>query len=156
MKKILAILAVALAAALAFTSCKKDDVASNTLTIRGAKLNVSTAIYAIVQDEGQGFVNFDIDAGPEATQLHGYGGFPAEYIGKTTPLEGDFFLSFNPMSGPSIDPVIQSGTVTVTQVSGGKIHVKVDAVETNGEKFIMDCVAYDETQIDDWEHFQYK
>ena len=151
MKKILVILAVALASALAFTSCTKDKDNSqitNTLTIRGSKLAINMAMYAIYQD----YVNF----GPEATQLHDYGGFPSSWIGKTTNLDGPFFMSFNPMEGPSIDPVIKSGTVTVTKLTDGRLHhVVVDAVETNGDKFLMNVGAYDETKID-WDNFNFK
>lgn len=151
MKKIFAIVAIALVSALAFSSCTKEKTEiTNTMQIRGAKLAVTMAMYAITDD----FVNFDMDAGPEATQLHGYGGFPKAWIGKTTQLNGDFFMSYNPMEGASIDPVIKSGTVTITQVAANKLHIVVDAVETSGEKFQINCAAYDEFTID-WDTFKY-
>ena len=128
----------------------------NVLVIRGSELPILISVYAIYEEEGEGYVNFDVDAGPdEDHNLHGYGGFDAAWIGKTTQLEGNFFLSFNPMEGPSIDPVIKSGTVTVTQVAEGKLRVEVDAVETNGEAFKLYCNSYDETKID-WDNFKYE
>ena len=156
MKKFFVILTVALVSALTFTSCTKDNAQiTNTLTVRGAKLAVNMAMYAVYQEEGEGYVNFDLDAGPEATQLHGYGGFPSSWIGKTTNLSGAFFMSFNPMEGPSIDPVIKSGTVTVTKLTDGRLHVVVDAVETNGDKLLLNVGSYDETKID-WDNFNFK
>ena len=145
MKKLFTILAITLAAAMAFTSCKKDEADTNVLIIRGSKLPVTISLYAIYQDQ----VNFDVDAGPEATNLHGYGGFPASWIGKTTQLNGNFFLSFNPMQGASIDPVIKSGTVTITQIDDAHIKVVVDATETNGQPLALNCIAYDETKVDE-------
>ncbi len=154
MKKIITLMTIALVGALSFTSCNKDkeetDEITNTMEIRGSKLPVTMAIYAIYDD----FVNFDMDAGKEESNLHGYGGFPKSYIGKTTQLKDEFFMSYNPMQGPSIDPVIKSGTVTVTQVSSNKLHVVVDAVETNGDKLLINCAVYDETKID-WNTFEY-
>lgn len=151
MKKIITIVAVALLSALAFSSCNKDKVdITNTILIRGSKLPVTIGIYAIYDD----FVNFDMDAGPEASNLHGYGGFPKAWIGKTTQLSGDFFMSYNPMEGPSINPRIKSGTATITQLEPNKLHVLVDAVETDGVKFQINCVAYDETKIN-WDTFKY-
>ena len=152
MKRIITIVAIALVSALAFSSCTKDktDEITNTILIRGAKLPVTMGMYAIYDD----FVNFDMDAGAEASNLHGYGGFPKSYIGKTTQLSGQFFMSYNPMEGPSIDPVIKSGTVTITEVEPHKLHVVVDAVETSGDKFQINCAAYDETVIN-WDTFKY-
>ena len=158
MKKVFAIIAIAAIGALFFTSCNKggtkDDektAITNTLNIRGSSLPVRMCIYAIYDE----FVNFDIDAGSEDAGLHGYGGFPADWIGKTTQLSGPFFLSFNPMSGPSIDPEIKSGTVTITQLETGKLHVVVDAVETDGTKFALNSASYDETTID-WDKFKFQ
>ena len=91
MKKVFAIIAIAAIGALFFTSCNKggtkDDektAITNTLNIRGSSLPVRMCIYAIYDE----FVNFDIDAGSEDAGLHGYGGFPADWIGKTTQLSG--------------------------------------------------------------------
>lgn len=152
MKKILIIATIALAGVLAFSSCTKDETKeiTNTMEIRGAKLPVNMAMYAPYDD----FVNFDMDAGPEASNLHGYGGFPLSWIGKTTQLNGHFFMAYNPEEGPSINPEIKSGTVTIIQVATNKLHIIVDAVETNGDKLLINCAAYDETTID-WETFKY-
>lgn len=142
MKKILSILAVAIAFMAAFSSCKKDkeeDTITNTITVRGATLKVDMALYAKYDD----IYNFDLDAGGE-NGIHGYGGFEAEMVGKTTPLKGPFFMSFNPMSGAaSIDPVIKSGTVKITEVENG-LHIVVDAVEESGDAFKMNVLAEDE------------
>ena len=144
MKKLFIVLTIAIAGALAFTSCTKDkdnSQVTNTITIRGSKLAINMAMYAIYQEQGEGYVNFDLDAGPEATQLHGYGGFPSSWIGKTTNLSGPFFMSFNPMEGPSIDPVIKSGTVTITKLTDGRLHVVVDAVvrKIRSSRFHLFC-----------------
>lgn len=129
---------------------KEDGTISNTLTIRGTTLNVRIALYQLYEDEEGGFYNFDVDAGSPDNGLHGYGGFDAAWVGKTTDLKGPFFLSFNPQQGGhSIDPVIKSGTVKITEVKGG-LHVLVDAVEENGDKFKLDVLAEDETKIN-WE-----
>jgi len=96
------------------------------------------ALYAKYDD----FYNFDLDAGGE-NGIHGYGGFEASMVGKTTALSGPFFMSFNPMSGPSINPVIKSGTVKITEVEKG-LHIVVDAVEENGEALKMNVLAEDE------------
>ena len=154
MKKLFSmILGLVCAAGLVFavSGCDKEDggAISNTLTIRGATLNVRIALYQFYEEEGGGYYNFDVDAGDPDTGLHGFGGFDAAWVGKTTDLKGPFFLSFNPMEGNSIDPVIKSGTVKITEVKGG-LHVLVDAVEENGDKFKMDVLAEDETKIN-WE-----
>ena len=154
MKKLFSmILGLVCAAGLVFavSGCDKEDegAISNTLTIRGTTLNVRIALYALYEGEDGGYYNFDVDAGDPDTGLHGYGGFDAAWVGKTTDLKGPFFLSFNPMEGNSIDPVIKSGTVKITEVKGG-LHVLVDAVEENGDKFKMDVLAEDETKIN-WE-----
>ena len=52
------------------------------------------------------------------------------------------FLSFNPQQGPSIDPVIKSGTCKITEVSGG-LNLIVDAVEQGGDKFKMSVFLED-------------
>ena len=142
MKRFFSILAVALAFVAAFSSCKKDDEEekiTNTITIRGTTLNIRMALYAKYDD----FYNFDLDAGEEDSNLHGYGGFEASMVGKTTDLKDDFFMSFNPMSGPSIDPQIKSGTVKITEVEKG-LHIIVDAVEYSGDKFKINVLAEDE------------
>ena len=142
MKKIFSILAVALAFVAAFSSCKKEDEEekiTNTITIRGATLNIRMALYAKYDD----FYNFDLDAGEEDSNLHGYGGFEASMVGKTTDLKGQFFMSFNPMSGNSIVPQIKSGTVKITEVEKG-LHIVVDAVEESGDKFKINVLAEDE------------
>ena len=139
MRKLFGILAIMLAFAAAFSSCKKEDPEiTNTLTIRGTTLTINMALFAKYDD----FYNFDLDAGGD-NGLHGYGGFPAEYVGKTTDLKGPFFMSFNPMTGNSIDPVIKSGTVKITEVEKG-LHIIVDAVEEGGDKFKMNVLAEDE------------
>ena len=154
MKKLFSmILGLVCAAGLVFavSGCDKDkdneNAITNTITIRGATLKVDLAMYHLYND----YYNFDLDTVGE-NGLHGYGGFDAAWVGKTTDLKGPFFLSFNPMEGNSIDPVIKSGTVKITEVEGG-LHVLVDAVEENGEKFKMDVLAEDETKID-WDSRQ--
>ena len=141
MKKFFSILVVALVAIAAFStvSCKKEDDSkvTNTMTVRGSTYKIVHAICAIQN----GFVHMDVDT--ENGVLHGYGGFEEELIGKTTDFKGkDFFLSFNPQSGPSIDPVIKSGTVKITKVEGG-LNVKVDCVEDGFGAFTMDFFAED-------------
>ena len=142
------ILGLVCAAGLVFavSGCDKEDEAaiSNTMTIRGTTLKIDMALYALYDD----YYNFDLDAGGE-NGLHGYGGFDAAWVGKTTDLKGPFFMSFNPMEGNSIDPVIKSGTVKITEVKGG-LHVLVDAVEENGDKLKINVLAEDETKIN-WE-----
>ena len=141
MRKFFSILAVALAFAAVFSSCNKeeDDEITNTITVRGATLKINMALYAKYDD----FYNFDLDAGGE-NGIHGYGGFDASLVGKTTDLRGPFFMSFNPMSGAaSIDPVIKSGTVKITEVEKG-LHIVVDAVEESGDKFKINVLAEDE------------
>ena len=129
---------------------KEDGAISNTLTIRGTTLNVRIALYQLYEDQEGGYYNFDVDAGSPDNGLHGYGGFDAAWVGKTTDLKGPFFMSFNPQDGGhSIDPVIKSGTVKITEVEGG-LHVLVDAVEESGDKFKLDVLAEDETKIN-WE-----
>ena len=155
MKKLFSmILGLVCAAGLVFavSGCDKEDegAISNTLTIRGTTLNVRIALYQLYEEEGGGYYNFDVDAGSPDNGLHGYGGFDAAWVGKTTDLKGPFFLSFNPQDGGnSIDPVIKSGTVKITEVKGG-LHVLVDAVEESGDKFKLDVLAEDETKIN-WE-----
>lgn len=154
MKKLFSIiLGLVCAAGLVFTvsGCNKEDAKiSNTLTIRGTTLNVRIALYQLYEDQEGGYYNFDVDAGSPDNGLHGYGGFDAAWVGKTTDLKGPFFMSFNPQDGGrSIDPVIKSGTVKITEVEGG-LHVLVDAVEESGDKFKLDVLAEDETKIN-WE-----
>ena len=132
-------MAIALAFMAAFSSCTNDDdeeTASNTMLLRGTTYKIVHVQCGVSDD----FVNVDVDT--EEGVLHGHGGFPASYIGKTTDLEKNFFLSFNPQSGSSIDPVIKSGTVKVTK-SGKIIHVVVDATEDSGQKFTMNFEAED-------------
>ena len=141
MKKFFSILVVALVAIAAFStvSCKMEDDSkvTNTMTVRGSTYKIVHAICAIQN----GFVHMDVDT--ENGVLHGYGGFEEELIGKTTDFKGkDFFLSFNPQSGPSIDPVIKSGTCKITEVSGG-LNLIVDAVEQGGDKFKMSVFLED-------------
>ena len=137
MKKFFRILAVALAFVAAFSSCKKEeDTISNTMTVRGQTYEIVHAICANMQ----GFCNVDVDT--EGGVLHGHGGFESSLIGKTTDLKGDFFLSFNPQQGPSIDPVIKSGTCKITEVKGG-LNLIVDAVEQGGDKFKMSVFLED-------------
>ena len=142
MKNFFRILAVALAFSVAFSSCSKeqDDEITNTITLRGSTLTINMALYAKYED----YYNFDLDAGGD-NGIQGYGGFEASMVGKTTDLKGPFFLSFNPMIGPSIDPVIKSGTVKITEVEKG-LHVVVDAVEEGGDVFKINVLAEDETQ----------
>ncbi len=143
MKKLFRILVVALAVVTAFSSCQKDEEEiTNTLTVRGSTLKIRMALYAKYED----YYNFDLDAGGEDSGLHGYGGFDASWVGKTTDLKGRFFMSFNPQAGgSSIDPVIKSGTVSITEVKGG-LHVVVDAIEEGGEKLKLNVLAEDETK----------
>ena len=137
MRKLFSILAIALAFVAVFSSCKKEeDTISNTMTVRGQSYKIVHAICA----NQQGFCHVDVDT--EGGTLHGYGGFESSLIGKTTDLKGDFFLSFNPMSGPSIDPVIKSGTCKITEVKGG-LNLIVDAVEQGGDKFKMSVFLED-------------
>lgn len=155
MKKLFSmILGLVCAAGLVFSvsGCTPEDEGgiSNTLTIRGTTLNVRIALYQLYEDEEGAYYNFDVDAGSPDNGLHGYGGFDAAWVGKTTNLKGEFFMSFNPQDGGhSIDPVIKSGTVKITEVKGG-LHVLVDAVEENGDKLKLDVLAEDETKIN-WE-----
>ena len=67
-QKFFSILALALAFAAAFSSCKKDDEEekiTNTITVRGATLSIRMALYAKYED----FYNFDLDAGEEDRAL---------------------------------------------------------------------------------------
>lgn len=156
MKKLFSIiLGLVCAAGLVFTvsGCNKEDAKiSNTLTLRGTTLKVELAMWQLYEAEDGGYYNFDLDAGGEHG-VHGYGGFDAAWVGKTTDLKGPFFMSFNPQDGGrSIDPVIKSGTVKITEVEGG-LHVLVDAVEESGDKLKLDVLAEDETKIN-WEERQ--
>ena len=136
MKKIL-LLALVVLGTIAAVSCnKEDDKITNKMVLRGQTYTFVHAICANMQ----GFVHVDLDT--KGGVLHGYGGFESSLIGKTTDLKGGFFLSFNPQEGPSIDPQIKSGTVTVKEVDKG-LHIKVDAVEEGGEKFTMDVYTED-------------
>lgn len=127
---------------IAVNGCHKeddDDSISNTLLLRGTTMKINMALFAQYDD----FYNFDLDAGGDHG-VHGYGGFEAAWIGKTTDLKGPFFMSFNPQDGgSSIDPVIKSGTVKITEVKGG-LHILVEAVEENGQKLKIDVLAEDE------------
>ena len=146
MKKLLVFAALLLAFSVAFISCNKDDdEITNTMLIRGTKLPIGQGLYQFYQDQDGGYYNLDVETTMKDDNLHGYGGFPASYVGKTTDLKGAFFLSFNPMTGNSIDPVIKSGTVKIKEVKGG-LHIIVDCVETNGDKFTMNFLAEDETK----------
>lgn len=130
MKKIL-FLALAAFMSMALLSCnKEDDAVTNTMTVRGQDYKIVHAICANMN----GYCRVDIDT--EGSALHGYGGFDSSMIGKTTDLKGVFFLSFNPMSGSSIDPDIKSGTCKITEVKDG-LNLVVDAVEQGGKKFKM-------------------
>ena len=137
MRKLFSILAIALAFVAVFSSCKKEEATvSNTMTVRGQTYKIVHAICANMQ----GFCNVDVDT--EDGVLHGYGGFESSMIGKTTDLKGNFFLSFNPQQGPSIDPVIKSGTCKVIEVEGG-FNLIVDAVEQGGDTFKMSVFLKD-------------
>jgi hypothetical protein len=138
MRKLFSILAIALVAVAVFSSCNKEENVTNKMTLRGHTYSIEHAICG----NFQGFYNLDVDTTGGDDNIHGYGGFDAEWVGKTTNLSGPFFLSFNPMSGPSIDPVIKSGTVKITETKGG-LNIKVDCVETTGDKFTMDFFAED-------------
>ena len=65
----------------AVSGCDKDkdneNAITNTLTIRGATLNVRIALYQLYEEEEGGYYNFDVDAGDPDNGLHGYGGFDA-------------------------------------------------------------------------------
>lgn len=136
MKKIL-FLALAAFMSMALLSCnKEDDAVTNTMTVRGQNYKIVHAICANMQ----GSCHVDVDT--EGGVLHGYGRFESSLIGKTTDLKGDFFLSFNPQQGPSIDPVIKSGTCKITEVKGG-LNLIVDAVEQGGDKFKMSVFLED-------------
>ncbi len=149
MKKFL-LFAVALVT-LTLVSCSDDDddagsEITNTMLLRGQTYPIEMALYFAV-DNGQ-FYNLDCDT--KGGSLHGYGGFDGSMVGKTTQLNGRFFLSFNPQSGPSIDPVIESGTVTIKKVSDG-LFILVDCKEEGGQKFTMNFLAKDENAlVDDW------
>lgn len=136
MKKIL-FLALAAFMSMALLSCSKEgDAVTNTMTVRGQNYKIVHAICANMD----GYCHIDLDT--QGDGLHGYGGCDASMIGKTTDLKGDFFLSFNPMSGNSIDPVIKSGTCKMTEVKGG-INMVVDAVEESGDKFKISVFLQD-------------
>ena len=135
MKKIL-YLAMMLLVAFAAVSCTKEDKITDTLTLRG---NTYKIVHAICGGYEAAFYNMDIDT---EEGIHGYGGFDADWVGKTTDLKGRFFLSFNPMSGNSIDPVVKSGTVTIKKVEKG-MNVIVDAVEETGDKLKMSVFVED-------------
>lgn len=149
MKKLFSIiLGLVCAAGLVFTVSGCDngneenettDGITNTMTIRGANLEIDFAIY--FGDEK--VTNIDVDTKGEMEKLHGHGYFDSAWIGKTTDLQGEFFLSFNPMTGSSIDPEIKSGTIKINKVEKG-LHIIVDAVETSGEAFKMNFLAEDE------------
>lgn len=138
MRKLFSILAIALAFVAVFSSCKKEDEeVTNTMTLRGQNY---TFVHAICANFG-GAYRVDVDTAGEYG-LHGFGEFEASMVGKTTDLKGDFFLSFNPMSGNSIDPQIKSGTCKITEAKGG-LNLIVDAVEQGGDKFKMSVFLED-------------
>ena len=137
MRKLFSILVIALAFVAVFSSCtKEEDEITNTMTLRGQTYKIVHAIGA----NFDGFYSVDVDT--EGEGLHGYGGFEASMVGKTTDMKGDFFLSFNPMSGNSIDPQIKSGTCKITEVKGG-VNLIVDCVEVGGDKFKMSVFLQD-------------
>ena len=143
MKKLFSIiLGLVCAAGLVFavSGCDKEDgEATNTMTLRGNTFSID---YALFTDHGE-ITRLHVHT-PGDEGLSGFGEVPSSWIGKTTKLEGEFFLSFNPQSGAaSIDPEIKSGTVKITKVEK-KLHVVVDAVEESGDKFKMDYLAEDE------------
>ena len=70
--------------------------------------------------------------------------FISQLFRKTTQLSGRFFLSFNPQSGTSINPVIESGTVTIKRVNDG-LFILVDCKE-GGQRFTMSFLAKDESK----------
>ena len=68
-------------------------------------------------------------------------------IGMTTPAaDASFGISFNPMSGRSIAAVIKSGNITNKMVEKG-LHIVVDCVEADGQKFYMDYLAESEADF---------
>ena len=109
----------------------KAESVSNTLTLRGSTLNITSALYFRN--------NLDFFAGEE-NEIKGFGTFESDWVGKTTVLWGPFFMSFNPMEGNSIVPVIKTGTVKITEMED-VLHVLVDAVEEDGQKFKIDVLA---------------
>ena len=145
MKKLFSIiLGLVCAAGLVFavSGCNKEDETkiSNTITIRGATLELDHAIYST----HEGITGLHVQTKGGDKGLFGWGDFDSAWIGKTTNLKGEFFMSFNPNDGgPSIDPEIKSGTFKVSKVEKG-LHVIVDAVETNGDAFKMNFLAEDE------------
>ena len=126
----------------AVSGCNKEDAEiSNTITIRGATLEIDHAIYS---PHGENATGLHVQTKGGDKGLFGWGEFDSAWIGKTTNLKGEFFMSFNPNDGgPSIDPEIKSGTFKVSKVEKG-LHVIVDAVETNGYAFKMNFLAEDE------------
>lgn len=134
-------------------SCSDDDdndsgsgsSITNTMVLRGQTYPIEIALY-FAHEDGQNGKFYNLDCDTKGGGLHGYGGFEGALVGKTTPLKGRFFLSFNPQSGPSIDPVIESGSVTIKQVSDG-LHILVDCKEEGGEKFTMNFLAKDEEKM---------
>lgn len=133
---------------LTLVSCSDDEEdgneITNTMVLRGQTYPIEMALY-FAEENGQ-FYNLDCDT--QGGTLHGYGGFEGSWVGKTTQLKGNFFLSFNPQTGRSIDPVIESGSVTIKKVSNG-LFILVDCKEEGGEKFTMNFLAKDERSYHD-------
>ena len=131
---------------LTFVSCGDDEEEggeiTNTMLLRGQTYPIEMALF--FAEQGGQFYNLDCDT--KGGTLHGYGGFEGSLIGKTTPLPGPFYLSFNPQQGRSIDPVIKSGSVTIKEVKDG-LFILVDCVEESGEKFMMNFLAKDEEKM---------
>jgi len=136
MKKIIGILVLALAFIAVFSACnKEEETITNTIETGG---NTYKIVYSACGLFG-GAYHMDCDT---ENGIHGHGEFPASYVGKTTDLKGDFFLEFNPQSGPSFIPKIKSGTVTVKEADKG-FNITVDAVENGGGKFKMSVYTED-------------
>ena len=143
--KIFSVLLCLSLASFVFSGCNKDDDGeiANTMTLRGVKYGIAMGIYF---SDGQ-FTHIDVDTSQGDDNLHGYGQFASSMIGKTTPAaDAAFDISFNPMSGPSIDPVIKSGNITIKKVEKG-LHIVVDCVEVDGQKFYMDYLAESEADF---------
>ena len=135
---------------LTFVACGDDDDdeetgnnITNIMVLRGTTYPIEMPLF--FAEENGLFYNLDCDT--KGGVLHGYGGFEGSLVGKTTPLKGQFFLSFNPQSGGySIDPIIASGSVTIKKVNEG-LWILVDCKEESGDIFTMNFLAKDEAKM---------
>lgn len=139
MKSFKLLFAAALVLALSvFTACDpSENTATNKVTIKGETYTIERAMYMAADQASPNGMPYRFDIDCKGGDPHGYGDIV--YPGEPVDLSKDaiYYIGFNFNGGGFYGPEFKSGKLTIAEAGGGDIIINIDAIDQDGDKFVL-------------------